>query len=69
MKIVLLGYMASGKSAVGKILAQRLKMQFFDLDEYIEESEKLTISQIFSDKGEIYFRKKESEYLKELLNL
>ncbi len=68
MKIVLLGYMASGKSAVGKLLAQNLNLQFIDLDDFIEEKEKLTISEIFEQKGEIYFRKKEGEYLKELLN-
>lgn len=69
MKIVLLGYMASGKSAVGKVLAEELNVQFIDLDEFIEEHEKLSITQIFETKGEIYFRKKESDYLQELLNL
>lgn len=69
MKIVLLGYMASGKSAVGKILAESMKLQFIDLDEYIEEKENLSIKNIFSFKGEIYFRRKESEYLQELMNL
>ncbi len=68
MKVVLLGYMGSGKSSVGKILAQSLKIKFYDLDDYIESKEKLTISQLFSTKGEIYFRLKESEYLKELLD-
>lgn len=68
MKVVLLGYMGSGKSSVGKILAQSLNINFYDLDDYIESKEKLTISQLFSTKGEIYFRLKESEYLKELLN-
>jgi shikimate kinase len=69
MKVVLLGYMASGKSAVGRLLAKELNMQFIDLDEFIEEKEELTISEIFKTKGEIYFRIKEGEYLKELLNL
>jgi len=69
MKIVLMGYMASGKSAVGKLLAQELEFQFIDLDNYIEEKEALTISEIFELKGEIYFRKKEGEYLQELFNL
>jgi shikimate kinase len=68
MKIVLLGYMASGKSAVGKILAKNNKMQFVDLDDFIEKKEQLAISEIFEIKGEVYFRKKESEYLQELLN-
>ena len=67
MKIVLLGYMACGKSAVGKNLAKILNIQFIDLDNFIEENEKLTISEIFDTKGEIYFRKKETEYLKKIL--
>ena len=68
MKIVLLGYMASGKSAVGKILANKLGMQFVDLDDFIEEKEQLLISDIFKDKSEIYFRKMEGIYLQQLLN-
>lgn len=69
MKIVLLGYMASGKSAVGKVLAAALNIQFVDLDEFIEKNELLSITQIFETKGEIYFRKKEGDYLQKLLNL
>jgi len=68
MKVVLLGYMASGKSAVGKILAKDNDIQFIDLDDFIEKNEGLTISEIFEQKGEIYFRKVESEYLKNVLN-
>jgi shikimate kinase len=68
MKIVLLGYMASGKSAIGKLLALDLGMQFVDLDDFIEAKEGMKISEIFSKKGEIYFRIKEGEYLKEILN-
>lgn len=69
MKIVLLGYMASGKSAVGKILAKKMDLQFIDLDDFIEEKEQLSISEIFKTKGEIYFRRVEEIYLQELLNL
>lgn len=69
MKIVLLGYMASGKSAVGKILAKKMNLQFIDLDEFIEEREQLTIKELFDVKGEIYFRKIEGVYLQEILNL
>jgi len=68
MKIVLLGYMASGKSAVGKALAQKKSMQFIDLDDFIEKKENLSIPEIFENKGEIYFRIKEGDYLLELLN-
>lgn len=67
MKIVLLGYMASGKSTIGKILAEKLNLPFIDLDNYIEEKEEKTISELFKAKGEIYFRKQEHFYLKELL--
>lgn len=68
MKIVLLGYMGSGKSSVGKILASRLKLDFIDLDTYIEENEQMSVSQIFNEKGEIYFRIKETEYLKKIVD-
>jgi len=68
MKIILIGYMGSGKSTVGKILAENLKLNYIDLDQYIEEKEQCPISVIFKNKGEIYFRKKEHLYLKELLN-
>jgi shikimate kinase len=69
MKIVLLGYMASGKSAVGKVLSKKINIQFIDLDTFIEEKENQSISKIFKLKGEIYFRKIEGIYLQELLEL
>ena len=68
MKIVLLGYMASGKSSIGKKLAKSLTMNFIDLDDYIIEKEKMSISAIFEKKGEIYFRNIENQYLKEILS-
>ncbi|CAL2075190.1 shikimate kinase [Tenacibaculum sp. 190524A02b] len=68
MKIILLGYMASGKSTIGKLIAKEYKLQFVDLDDYIEQKEQKTIPEVFKDNGEIYFRKKETEYLIELLN-
>lgn len=67
MKIILLGYMASGKSTIGRLLANEKKMPFIDLDSYIEEKEGVNISDIFKNKGEIYFRTQENIYLKELL--
>ena len=67
MKIVLLGYMGSGKTTVGRQLAKELGLSFLDLDDYIEKQEEAIISTVFSEKGEIYFRKKESAYLKEIL--
>jgi shikimate kinase len=68
MKIILLGYMASGKSTIGKEISKKLDMNFIDLDTYISEQEKRSIPEIFKSKGEIYFRRIESIYLKELLN-
>lgn len=67
MKIVLLGYMGSGKSTIGKILAADLKLNFLDLDSYIETAEGKTVKAIFEDKGEIYFRKIEAASLREIL--
>jgi len=67
MKIVLLGYMASGKSSIGKRLSKKLSMSFLDLDDYIIEKEKMSISKIFELKGEVYFRLIENKYLKEIL--
>lgn len=67
MKIVLLGYMGSGKTTVGKKLAKDLSLRFLDLDDRIEASEKSKITNIFSKKGEIYFRRKEAEYLRNIL--
>ena len=68
MKIVLIGYMGSGKSAVGKHLASMLKIDFKDLDNEIETIEKQSIAQLFSKKGEIYFRKTEKDILKTVLD-
>jgi len=67
MNIVLLGYMASGKTSIGKVLAKKLGCSFIDLDDIIEENENNSIQNIFKLKGEIYFRKKESHYLKKVL--
>lgn len=68
MKIVLIGYMGSGKTAIGQQLADTLNYPFLDLDQLIETDEKKKISEIFSEKGEIYFRKKEIEELKQVIS-
>lgn len=62
-KIMLVGYMGSGKSTVGKLLSEKTEIPFFDLDEVIEKNEKKTISELFSEVGEIRFRKIEHETL------
>jgi shikimate kinase len=69
MKIILLGYMGSGKSVIGKSLSKTMHLPFLDLDQYIQDKEKLSINAIFEQKGEIYFRKIEHHYLKELVAL
>ena len=68
MKIVLLGYMGSGKSTVAKQMAIGLNMPVIDLDDYIVEHENKSIASIFKAEGEIYFRLQESKYLKQLLD-
>lgn len=67
MKIILLGYMASGKSTIGRLFVKIIGYKFIDLDSFIEKKEGKSISQIFKEKGEVYFRKVENVYLKELL--
>jgi shikimate kinase len=67
MTIILLGYMASGKSLVSKLLGKQLGLPVLDLDDFIERKEEKTIREIFETKGEIYFRMKEHQYLKEVL--
>ena len=60
--------MASGKSTIGREISKKLDMKFIDLDDYISKREKSSISEIFKVKGEIYFRRIESLYLREILN-
>ena len=67
MKYFLLGYMASGKTTIGRELSIISEIKFIDLDVYIEESYKKTITEIFKTEGEIKFRKLERFYLEELL--
>jgi len=66
--IVLTGFMAVGKSAVGRKLALKLKLPFVDLDQAIEAREEVRVKEIFECKGEAYFRKVEKENLKEILS-
>lgn len=66
MNIILIGFMGSGKSAVGHRLAQELKMNYLDTDELIERTEKMSINDIFAQKGESYFRDLETEVIKTL---
>jgi shikimate kinase len=68
MIVILIGYMASGKSTLGKILAKKLDYKFIDLDDYIEHEERMLVKDIFKSKGELYFRKAETIYLNNIIN-
>lgn len=64
--ISLIGFMGSGKTTAGRILADRLGYLFFDLDELIETSEQKKINDIFRESGEDYFRDIESKIVKKI---
>ena len=54
--IALIGFMGSGKTTIGKLLAKTMEMKFVDIDKIIEATEKKSINDIFKEKGQIYFR-------------
>ncbi len=66
-KISVVGFMGSGKTTIGLLLANFLNYFFYDLDGYIEKKEGKSIKNIFADYGEEYFRNLESFYLEELI--
>ena len=66
MNIVLIGFMGTGKSKIGRRLATELRMGYLDTDELIEERGKDSISAIFKKKGEEYFRRLETKVVKEV---
>lgn len=59
--IILIGFMGSGKTSIGKRISLRKKWEFIDMDDFIEKREGMTINEIFSEKGESYFRELEKE--------
>jgi len=67
-KVILIGYMGSGKSVVSKKLAQQIGFSFVELDEMIEEKCKMSIEALFANKGELFFRKQEHQLFLELLS-
>lgn len=68
-RAIFIGPMGSGKSTIGKAVANALGLPFRDTDSIIEEREEMSVSQIFIDKGEDYFRTVEKKVLRdELLN-
>ena len=67
--ICIMGLMGSGKSIIGKDLSKYLNLNFFDTDKEIELTTKKSISKIFEENGELYFRNIEVKVCTELLNL
>lgn len=67
MKIVLVGYMGSGKSTVASVLSEKLGLENQDLDDVLEAELGMSIAEIFAQKGEIQFRLLEHKALKDFL--
>ena len=65
MRIYLVGYMGSGKTTVGRRLANALEWQFIDMDHYIEKQQNKSILEIFNEEGEDTFRKLEQQAIKD----
>ena len=65
-RIILIGYMGSGKTTVGKALAKDLGLQFYDLDWYIESRRRKTVPELFAERGEEGFREIERNMLHEV---
>jgi shikimate kinase len=65
--IALIGFMAVGKSAIGRTLAKKLRRRFVDLDRVIERAEGSKVREIFEHKGEAYFRQLEKQALVDVL--
>ncbi|WP_282036032.1 shikimate kinase [Saccharicrinis aurantiacus] len=68
-RVYLIGYMGSGKSTMGRWIAEAMNWNFIDLDHYIENKYHKTIPQIFEEDGETHFRKIESICLKEVSDI
>jgi shikimate kinase len=64
--VFLVGFMGSGKSAVGEILADRRGWSFMDTDRLVEREEQSTIARLLAEKGEAWFRSRELELLRTL---
>lgn len=66
-RIALVGFMGSGKSTVGRILADRIGYRFVDSDDEIESRARARVSEIFRLRGEAFFREIEEEAIRDLL--
>lgn len=69
MNIVLIGFRGAGKTALAKILSEKLNMQLYTIDKMIEEKEKMKIREIVAQKGWPYFRELESKMIEEVSQL
>jgi shikimate kinase len=67
VRLFIIGYKSSGKTTIGKKLAQRLNMEFIDLDHFIEERERKTIPDLYTEIGDTDFRRLEWAALKEII--
>lgn len=67
MRIFIIGMPGTGKTFIGRLLSRSMKMQFRDLDEWVEKQEGMPIRQIVLEKGEPYFRQLEREGLLNLI--
>ncbi|WP_277935340.1 shikimate kinase [Parablautia muri] len=65
--VILIGFMGSGKTSVGIRLSYHLKRTMIDTDKWIEQRQKMSISDLFAEKGEAAFREMETDCLKELI--
>lgn len=65
-RIILIGYMGSGKTTIGRVLSKETGMMFYDLDWYIESRMRKSVAQIFAERGEEGFRKIEYNMLHEV---
>ena len=66
-KVILIGYMAVGKTTIAQLISEKTGVKYVDLDNLIEKKTNFSMSEIFKLKGEIYFRKIEHEIFKEIL--
>ena len=66
--VYLIGYMGSGKTTLAKKLSKRLQLPFLDTDLEIEKKENKSVSEIFKNEGELYFRMLETEFLTQIKN-
>ena len=66
--LVLLGMMGVGKTRIGKYVAEKLQIKFFDIDKLVEKKNGMKIAEIFKTKGENFFRKEEEQITLKYLN-